>query len=201
MASFENQFAYQHAYAFGTILNVGCDSDSSNLKGRGAVNVDIWKHNPYTNFTIPADVLADVRDLSVTLEGEPTGFYGQFDCVICGDILEHFVHIDDIDRALQQCRLCLRPGGRIIITCPEDTRPPTEQVKGEQPMYSEDVRAYHAYPVTRELMEEWCARNGLKVAVYAKINYGFCPNGGHGIVAEPVEEETLRVVQEQEAGQ
>lgn len=179
---FGNQFDFQHAYARGRILNIGCDTDSSNFKARGATNLDCWRYNPHTKQSIPADIVADVRAL-------PAHLHGLFNTVLLGDILEHFVQQADVGKALEQARACLAPGGFLVITCPEDHRPVEEQVEAEQPMYCDDVRAYHAYPVTRERMEQWLRGAGLVGVTWGKIDYPFTPHGGHGVVAVPAETE------------
>ena len=43
---------------------------------RGAVNVDIWHHNPFTKADIPADVLADIYRQRVTTRGKGADIWG-----------------------------------------------------------------------------------------------------------------------------
>lgn len=182
MRQFSNQFDFQHACSKGRILNVGCDADTSHLKKkRGAVNVDIWERNPYTGMACPIDLIADCRCL-------PADFEGKFDTVILGDILEHFVSQDDVLLALGEAERCLAPDGVILISCPEDHRDPDSQGFACQsgPMYTHGVRAFHAYPVTREIMDHWLDRANFEAVEWVKINYPFTPHGGHGVVARPL---------------
>jgi SAM-dependent methyltransferase len=182
MKSYLNQFALQHRLAFGRILNVGADIDSSNFRARKAVNVDAWKHNPFTQQDLPVDVVADCRAL-------PADLHGRFDSAILGDILEHFVERSDVLLALGQAKRCLAPGGRVIITCPEDHRTPAEAGLSEPyPMYGPGIRAYHAYPVTLGVIRGWCTEAGLKIIHEAYIAYEFLPqSGGWGVAAVPNE--------------
>ncbi|MCC6419936.1 MAG: hypothetical protein IT429_17005 [Gemmataceae bacterium] len=175
---YQNQFDFQHAHSDGAILNVGCDADTSGFKARGAVNVDVWRHNPYTGMDVPADVLADARAL-------PPDLYGRFDTVVLGDILEHYVDRSDVLRTLCNAELCLKPGGKIAITCPEDRRPPSAQVEDSRPIYTDGVLAFHAYPVTRQTIEGWLRDAGLEATAWGKIAYPFAPDGGWGVVAVP----------------
>lgn len=182
---YPQQFAYQHAHACGRILNVGADADTSDFRGRGAVNVDIWRRNPWTGMTVAADLLVDARNLGRDLDGKPTLFYGSFHCVILGDILEHFVERADVIQALTEAKKCLLLGGRVIVTCPEDYRhvanpPPVEQ----DARYPLGARAWHAYAVTKAIMEGWFADAGLCVLDYGVIDYDR-EYKGHGFVVGP----------------
>jgi SAM-dependent methyltransferase len=176
---FGNQFDFQHARARGRILNVGCDADTSGLKAkRGAVNVDIWDHNPHTGMVCPADIIADAREL-------PEDLHGRFDTVILGDILEHFIERDDVLKVLEEAKKCLAPGGQVLVSCPEDHRESGSQgFQGDEPMYMAGVRAYHAYPVTRETILAWLEDAGLAVEQVDVIQYPFTPHGGTGVVAK-----------------
>lgn len=180
MKNFVNQFEAQHYLAFGRILNVGCDIDSSNFRARGAVNVDSWNYNTFTKRHLPVDVIADARAL-------PAKLHGQFTSVILGDLLEHFVERSDVLLALEQAKLCLAPGGRVILTCPEDHRTPEEcGLTPPYPMYGPGIRAYHAYPVTLTVMRGWCQDAGLKIIHEGHIAYEFLPaSGGWSVAATP----------------
>lgn len=190
------QYQFHHAHYEHPCANIGCDEDSSGLGKRGAVNVDIWKHNSYTNRDVPAEVIADARNLPFE---EMT-----YASVILGDILEHFVKESDIHQVLREAWRVLQPGAKVIITCPTDTRPPELQgYQGTAPMYCDGVRAYHAYPVRLETMRSWLKDCGLPWRIVDEqfIAYCWCPQGGWGIAATKLvsPEELERFFQRKEA--
>ena len=96
---YRDQFGFQRKFAFGKVLNVGCNSDGANFgEWPGAVNIDLCTKDTNTGWLIPAHVLADARQLP---------FAGQFDTVVLGEILEHLDPQDAI-ASLTQARQALK---------------------------------------------------------------------------------------------
>lgn len=174
----EQQHAFHLRHLSGRVLNVGCNDDAGQL-GRHGVNVDVMKgKDPWTGRELRPDVVADARDL-------PAELYWNYDTVVLSDVLEHFDDEGAV-RALEEAVRCLRPGGRVTITVPEDYRSPTDQHGPSfdfSQQYTEGVYAYHWRPCTKEIVEGWLAQAGLRAVYYRPIDYGF--TWGHGFVCEP----------------
>jgi SAM-dependent methyltransferase len=152
-------------------VNIGCDIDLALLRRDfGAVNVDINRWSASNNRATAADRIHDVR--------KPFPCHACFDVAILGDILEHFSD-DDVALALRNTSAIVKPGGRIVITCPEDYRTAAEQ--GETAEHVPGVPKNHPRPVTIDMMLGWCDAAGLQVLGHDPIDYGFCK--GWGVVA------------------
>ena len=175
------QFAFQnkHAVGSGDILNVGCAEDPADLKRLGAVNLDINPTCPLFGRENKPDIVADCRDLPGPLNG------ARFDTVVLGEILEHF-EATDVPDVLRKAALCLRPGGKIVITVPDDHRPTNDQhaIGDGTEQYTDGVHACHTHRVTREMIEGWMEAAGLWIVSIHEIDYGHFT--GHGVVARPV---------------
>lgn len=78
-------------------LNLGCGK----RKLDGYVNVDVRKD---------ADLVCDVREL-------PEELFGKADEILAVHLIEHFTYYD-APRVLLHWRQVLKPGGRIILECP-----------------------------------------------------------------------------------
>lgn len=170
----DTQYAFQHKHAKGKILNVGCDIDASGFKQRGAVNVDILETSPLTQIKNPVDILADARDL-------PPHLWRKFDSVVLGDILEH-MNDGDIVKSLVSAKKCLKKGGKIVITCPNDYRPvPSQHRHSSGGQYVQDISSHHERPISRKLLESLVKKAGLSVHFYQELDYTHFI--GHGIVA------------------
>jgi len=168
-----SQFNFQLKYAKGKILNIGCDVDPANFKALKATNLDVVEESPILKVKTKADIIADVRDL-------PESLTGKFDTVILGDILEHLVD-DDIVIAIYNAKQCLKPGGQIVITCPDDPRPADAQHKiNDNAGYAEGVSSYHERPISKEYLEALINSAGCKVKHYQEIDYTVFK--GHGYV-------------------
>lgn len=170
------QFSFQHKYAFGRILNIGCDEDASGFLHRGAVNLDVTISSPLTNSTNPAHVIWDARDALPDC-------LGKFDSVILGDILEHLNPQDGV-QALKNASRVLLPQGRIIVTVPDDAeRSPQEQhacATGKE-TYAPGVNALHHRPISKEALLKQITSSGLECETYQELDYGFAT--GHAVVA------------------
>ena len=158
------QYNFQFRKAKGSILNVGCHTDSAKLKERlGAVNLDAFEICPQTGQQIVADVIADAR------EKLPKGF----DTVILGDILEHFDNADCI-KILKNAKQSLNDGGQVVITCPDDNR----EIKMGGTF---DVFGGHK-PMPLERLAGLISYTGLGIESQQFIDYTFAE--GWGIVAK-----------------
>jgi len=158
-----SQYAFQLKHAKGDILNVGCDIDAGNLKALGAKNIDIKHEIRAMGIMTKEDELADIRSM-------PSKFFGKFNTVILGDILEH-MSPQDIEKALEESKKCLKKDSSIIITIPHDTRPRNEQHDNFCDDYSKDIPSYHEREVTRDEMFSHFKRVGLKPKVIQDIDY------------------------------
>lgn len=155
------QFNFQAKHAEGKILNIGCHTDLANFKGRGAINLDIEAF-PWV------DVVADARNI-------PEDLHGKFDTVIVGDVCEHLSDEDSV-AILKSAKKCLYNGGKIIVTCPDDHRPPENQfLPNEVAKYG-----YHS-PVPIDRLSSWMDMAGLKIDRLEQIDYNF--GLGHGVLA------------------
>lgn len=170
------QFAFQLKHAKGRILNVGCADDPAELGRLNTVNMDVRPTMPIDGRENRADVIADARCLPA-----PFG-PAQFDTVILGDILEHF-DAAEAPQIIAKAKECLVPNGRLVITVPEDYRAPDAQhLNGNGThQYAEGISAYHRYPVTVELLAQWCRAAGVQAQVQHRIDYGNFE--GWGVVA------------------
>ncbi len=79
-------------------LNLGCGKDFR----EGFINIDKYSNNPSV-------VFMDIREL----EFEDNSV----DTILASDILEHFSH-REVDTLLSEWARVLRPGGELIIRCP-----------------------------------------------------------------------------------
>jgi SAM-dependent methyltransferase len=171
------QYTFQHRYATGKILNVGCNNDSTGFaQHRDAVNVDISKVDPYTKEPNAAHLIMDSRDLLF----KP----GSFDTVILGEILEHMDR-PDVIKSLQEAARVLTPNGQIVVTVPEDHR-----TSPEQKQYSGGIRAYHDHAITPAEAEGWAKDAGLEIRLTQPIDLTFCT--GWGFVLKKPQYDALR---------
>jgi len=170
------QFNFQLVNASGRILNIGCADDYGNMKAKfgQVVNLDVADVIPFTGIETKADLIADAREL-------PSILYDRFDTVVLGDILEHFLDHDDIIKVLNQAKKVIKKTGKIIITCPDDPRPPEQQQPGlEQRFYINGVSTCHEHRVSKEILYELLNQANLEVIKYQEIDYTHFT--GHGIV-------------------
>jgi SAM-dependent methyltransferase len=168
-----SQYNFQMQYLQGETVNVGCDIDAPNF-GAFATNVDCTRISPVTGMETAAHVVADVRD------GLPFG--QEFETAILGDILEH-MNDGDAVKAISNCRKVLKPGGKVIITVPDDVANPFDQHGGrpaEDAEYCPGVSAFHDRRVQKSDVESWAEKAGMSISLYRELDYGFAP--GHGVV-------------------
>lgn len=178
---FVSQFAYQLKHANGAqrILNVGCADDPADFKsiGPGVVNMDFRATMPRNGRSNKPDVLADARNLPAPFEP------GAFEVVVLGDMLEHFLP-ENVPDVIRRAKQCLAPGGKLVITVPEDYRPVNRQHDDGDGSddYAESISAYHRYPVTREMLSAWCGSAEVELKTVQRIDYGLFE--GWGAVAQ-----------------
>ena len=171
------QFAYQLRHAKAPCLNVGCNEDLYDLRGRFAgTNVDVTTWDVANARPNKVDVVADARML-------PESLHGKFGSVVLGDILEHMAD-DDAVAALRSAKKCLKNGGPIVVTVPSDDRPVSQQRDGatEADLYCQGVHAFHVVPVTRQRLESWIDRAGLRIVEEQQLDYTNC--AGWGLVCK-----------------
>jgi glycosyltransferase involved in cell wall biosynthesis len=156
---FFDQYAFQQKFAFGRILNVGCDTDASEFHNlRGAVNLDVQRHG-----NAPVDIYANILEPTVRDIIEKA-----FDTVIVGDLLEHMT-FEQGTIALTNASYGLKDSNSLlIVTCPEDKRSTEEQNPTLDPKsaYIGGVSLFHRLVNLDELIE-MIAKAGLRF-VYAE---------------------------------
>lgn len=173
MKSVMDHFHFQWEWSNGKILNVGCDSDPMDFRGKkGAVNLDVVSRHPKLDFVTPVDVIHDVRN---PLPGD---LQGQFDTVIFGDVIEHMSPEDGM-KSIRNLKEALKPGGKLIITCPHDYRDKSLVKKFHEEMgipaddyfYVEGVTAGHR-PVAPLELVKMLEDSGLFIDVWSPLDYG-----------------------------
>jgi glycosyltransferase involved in cell wall biosynthesis len=170
------QFAFQHKHVEGDILNIGAADDISDLKRRGAVNLDVQEYDLDFGRPNKPDIIGDCRDLP-GLVGDQ-----RFASVILGEILEHF-DVEVVPEVILKAVACMKPNGKLIITVPDEHRPVDQQhswARGDE-QYVPGVHACHTHPIPRELLQQWLDECGLSPIVFEVIDYGW--GVGHGVVA------------------
>jgi len=75
-------------------------------------------------------------------------------------------------------------GGKVIITCPEDYRPPLSQHTNGNgtEQYAPGISAYHERPITKEELFDIINQSGLEPTVYQEIDYTHFM--GHGVLCD-----------------
>jgi glycosyltransferase involved in cell wall biosynthesis len=158
------------------ILNVGCCDDAGELRKLGAINMDIQAVDLALNRKNDVDVVSDARDLPLPFAPH------SFDIVNSTEMLEHF-ETADVPAQLRKFAECLKPGGRIIVTVPDDHRELQGRAENGHTHYAEGISFKH-HPVSRETIDWWVKEAGLKLTHYQPIEYTFDGVLGHGFVAE-----------------
>lgn len=164
---FSHQFSFQIKHCLGadSILNVGCADDPAELKKLGAINLDSRTEDPIFHRKTAADIVADCRTLPNCLNGK------RFDRVVCGDMLEHFP-VEEVPLIMRKLKACLNPGGKLIITVPDDHRPAGVQhsLSDGSDQYHDGISAVHLHPISKHLLQAWCNEAGLLVEAYQPIH-------------------------------
>lgn len=165
------QWMFQRKHAKGLVLNVGCGPDMAGFKSVGGVNVDVCEVDPGLRIKNKVDVIADVRFL-------PTSLYGKYDTVVLGDVLEHMSYDDGV-LSLDNCRKCIKNGGQVIVTCPDDRRGLTEDVHTGNPVvaYTEGVTTFHRALPKSEL-EQMLKEAHLTPEYWEPIDYTYFEGWG-----------------------
>jgi len=178
-------FSLKHTIGFEKILNVGCCDDAAELRDkRGAVNMDLHAVDLSLNRPNAVDVIGDARDLPAPFEEH------SFDCVVATEVLEHF-ETADVPAQLRKFARLLRPGGRIVVTVPDDHRELQGLAENGYTHYADGISFKH-HPVSRETIDWWIKEAGLRLVAYQAMEYGFGSDvRGHGFVAEPVVNEPV----------
>ena len=173
-----SQFAFQHKHLRGKTLNIGCNIDASYLRARKNVtNLDIITVDPCNNREIPADIVADARNL-------PENLYNQFDTAILGDILEHFPEEEEIV-LIEEAKKILKPDGQLIITVPSGR---IGLYPEEKPIYYKDnIPGFHITKTTKEHMLKLVEKTNMEIIFMREIDYGF--SLGYGLLLKKKEEE------------
>lgn len=174
------QFVLKHARGFDSILNVGCGPDWCELKKYPNVtNMDVRDFDRCIQVKNPVDVVADARLLPAPFKPH------SFACVVFAEVLEHY-EAGQVDQLLR-LKECLKPGGKLILTVPEDTRDIPSTSPDGSTHYADGIRYQH-YFVPDDLFRSWLKDAGLKIVHWQTIDYGFDDITGRGVVCVPEEE-------------
>ena len=126
--------------------------------------MDVCEVDPGLNVNNPVDLVADARDL-------PSVLYEQYDTVLLSDILEHMLP-EDIVKTLKSSKRCLKNGGKIVITWPEDKRRPEDQnVPGDpasltsEKWYTGTIPGFHDRVYSFRDMKELIHEAGLVIGL------------------------------------
>jgi SAM-dependent methyltransferase len=159
--------AFQLLHATGKILNMACGADTAKLKKvKRAFNVDIHKYERGIPLPFDLDLQWDIRDM-------PVIHHGQYDTIVLGEILEHCYKEDGL-KILEEAHRCLKPGGKVVITFPEDYRTAEEQRQiFSDEMYIDNIPYAHRNdpPLTRKELFEWMHRSKYIVRHCDPLNY------------------------------
>jgi len=157
---------FQLMHATGKILNMGAGADFAKLREKkNALNVDILDYEPNRpDIRHKIDLQADIRHM-------PVVHHGEYDTVVLGEVLEHCNREDGI-AILQEAHNCLKPGGKVVITYPEDNRTPEEQrfAGSEDAIYVDDISYAHKL-IQREEMFDWLHKANFMVRHCDPLNY------------------------------
>lgn len=143
--------------------------------------MDIMDHDPISGKEFPVDIIADARKLPETL-------YNQFDTVILGDILEYMTN-EDINKTISCAKQCLKNNGKLIITCPNDTRSYEDQFKIAEKVhkktitmqeYTKGVKSYHSRKINKDFFQNIAKKFGFEIERIQELDYTF--SNGYGAV-------------------
>jgi SAM-dependent methyltransferase len=187
-------FAAKHSYGLGKILNVGCGDDGGQMKRFGAINTDKFAADPVTGMKHVPDVIADAREFPSPFEPH------SFDVVVATEMLEHYADVpDEVPAQLLKFKELLAPGGRIVISVPDDRGqgfPVTEEppkVEGLSAATTANPENYGWHkPVPRERVERWLEESGLKAIVWEETEYPWRDVTGHALVLVPEDSDAQR---------
>jgi glycosyltransferase involved in cell wall biosynthesis len=159
---------FQLMNATGKIINLGSGPDYARLREKkGAFNVDLLDRDPGGAHINKVDLKADIRRM-------PEEHHGRYDTAVLGEILEHCYEEDGL-RILREANRCLKPGGKIVITCPEDYRSPEKQHENENKdkVYAEGIQYAHRHdpPLTRKELFDWMHKADFMVRHCDPLNY------------------------------
>lgn len=188
---YRTQYCFQLKHAKGKILNLGCERDLPGFRFLNGTNLDLGKSHPTLNYDYPVDVVSDARN---PLPFDPA----TFDSVVVGEVLEHLERSDAV-QVMRNAAAVTKPGGRVIVTCPDDHRdreaqnayhvadtewyvPPVNGTAG--------VRGYHR-PFPVEELVGVIEAAGLEVKVTQPMDYTWFL--GWGIVAERPNSDAMMV--------
>ena len=135
------------ARAHGPILNCGCKEDPAHLgKDFDAVNMDVVDYDTQMRvslYSVPNFTIGSFFDIPFPDD--------HFRTIVLGDILEHAT-VAQAREGIQECGRVLKAGGWIIITLPQDVRPPEVQHTPENLVtYPGGLTSWHRYWSDEEL--------------------------------------------------
>lgn len=149
-----------------TLLDVGCGTGAFSIGAalRGYTVLGLtWDRRDSTVASQRAAIcgagqahfeIQDVRHL-----GGRRDFLGRFDVVVC---LENIEHVLDDDRLIRDIALCLKPGGRLLLTTPYYYYRPIS-VSDMGPFREVEDGGHVRRGYTRQMLRELCDSAGLAV--------------------------------------
>ena len=160
--------SFQLMNATGKIINLGAGMDLGGLgKKKNALNVDLFDKEGSGLQLNQGDLKADIRQM-------PEDQYGLYDTAVLGDVLEHCYEEDGL-KILKEANKCLKPGGKIVVTFPEDYRPPDKQhpTIHKDKVYVGNMKYAHRHdpPLTRKELFDWMHKADFMVRHCDPLNY------------------------------
>lgn len=134
---------------FESVLDVGC--------GSGELLSLIERHHPRARGLAGADLSPDQVERNrkrlpraefFALDIQRAALERTFDLVVCSEVIEH---LDDQRAAVAHLARMVRPGGRLLITCPTGT------------MYATEKHFGHVRHPSAEELSRWARDAGLEV--------------------------------------
>lgn len=161
------------------IVNIACMHDPARLGADfGAINTDVRTYDAHSGTdlkkSVPNFLLCSAFDLPFEDKA--------FGVVVLGEYLEHCTREAAI-KSLNQARRVMRDDGRLVLSFPLDDRPKDVQHAAHLLVeWSNGITAWHQTVWEDFMLEDIFRETKLDVVSRTKLEYGFAPRGGWGMV-------------------
>jgi SAM-dependent methyltransferase len=151
------------------ILNLACKEDPANLgKLLNTINLDKYTFDPHTNIhakDVPNFVQGDALRLPFDRR--------TFGTIVIGELLEH-CEFYIAEKILKEARRALAFYGRVILTFPLDSRPPTEQHDAHKLVqWAPGITSWHQTIWTDAKLEWLLMKSRLRIVKRRALDYPF----------------------------